>query len=314
MTGKLHASKHVADVVRACRCGRRAADSGGNRSPRRARGAGSAWVPRRRSCCRRSPRGRLRALFNAADVAIFTTFTVVTGSRTRPGCGWSCPRRSSPAWLSTETRPSARSAPATFSALPTRSIAPGIDLAPHIVQALARAAAPGARASRDDVFVDGSGAAAVRPLPADCDSAGGGAAGRRRGGGAGMSVTVAAAAPVRTSLGGTAVRGVAWLFAQNVGNRFMVLAGQMPLARLLSAGGLRRVRAGRHRRQRREHGRDFGVQDVVLQRQRALRRLVHAGLLDQRASGGRRSGAGSARRAVARRACTRRPSCRRCWR
>ncbi|MFL5306245.1 MAG: oligosaccharide flippase family protein [Polyangia bacterium] len=87
-----------------------------------------------------------------------------------------------------------------------------------------------------------------------------------------MSVTtVAAAAPVRTSLGGTAVRGVAWLFAQNVATRFMVLAGQMLLARLLSpadfgvfglAGTVVNVvsMVG-----------DFGVQDVVLQRQRALR-------------------------------------------
>ena len=109
------------------------------------------------------------------------------------------------------------------------------------------------------------------------------------------------------------MRGVAWLFAQNVGTRFMVLAGQMLLARLLSpadfgvfglAGTVVNVvsMVG-----------DFGVQDVVLQRQRALRHwltpafwtsglLGAAGLALVLLSAPRWQGS------------TPRPSCRPCWR
>ena len=214
---------------------------------------------------------RLRALFNAADVAIFTTFTVSYWESHATGL-----RLVVPATEFTRLAFDGDAAVTAFGTADLFSIAdeeyrpgdrPG---AAHRAGAGARS---GSRRARfpNDVFVDGSGAAAVRPLPEDCDSAGGGAGGRRWGRGAGMSVTVATAAPVRTSLGGTAVRGVAWLFAQNVGTRFMVLAGQMLLARLLApadfgvfglAGTVVNVvsMVG-----------DFGVQDVVLQRQRALR-------------------------------------------
>ena len=75
MTGKLHRAKHVADVVRACRsAGVRVVLVGG--VPPDVREDLERLGPGREILLPQVPAERLRALFNAADTAIFTTFTV----------------------------------------------------------------------------------------------------------------------------------------------------------------------------------------------------------------------------------------------
>ncbi|MFL5306244.1 MAG: hypothetical protein ACJ8F1_13585 [Polyangia bacterium] len=147
MTGKLHASKHVADVVRACRAaGVRLILVGTVPPDVRAELEGLGLATE--ILLPQVPAERLRALFNAADVAIFTTFTVSYWEAHATGL-----RLVLPATEFTRLAFDGDPAVSPFGGADLFSIAdeeyrPGVDLAPLIAQALAGAAASVARTSQ----------------------------------------------------------------------------------------------------------------------------------------------------------------------